>query len=139
VALFAADAHIGTWQLNLAKSKYSPGPAPKSLTVTMEQDGEKVRQIVKGIDGEGKPIDLTASRLLDGKDGPAIGTLYGADTLAVKRINDHTTEAVYKKDGKVLVTSRSVVSKDGKTRTVTAKGVNASGAKVNNVAVYDRK
>ena len=25
---------IGTWKLNVAKSKYSPGPAPKSATVT---------------------------------------------------------------------------------------------------------
>ena len=138
-ALFAADAHIGTWELNLAKSKFSPGPGPKSLTVTLEQDGEKIRQVVKGVDGEGKPVDLSSSRLLDGKDSPAVGTLYGADTVAVKRVNDHTTEAVYKKEGKVLVTSRSAVSKDGKTRTVTAKGVNAKGEKVNNVSVYDRK
>ena len=26
----AADPVIGTWQLNVAKSKFSPGPAPKS-------------------------------------------------------------------------------------------------------------
>ena len=30
--LFAADASLGTWKLNVAKSKYSPGPAPKSAT-----------------------------------------------------------------------------------------------------------
>ena len=30
---------IGTWKLNLEKSKYSPGPAPKSGTTTFEVAG----------------------------------------------------------------------------------------------------
>ena len=33
VATATADEHSGTWKLNPAKSKYSPGPAPKNLEV----------------------------------------------------------------------------------------------------------
>ena len=39
-----ANLRIGTWHLNVAKSTYSPGPAPKSQVLTIEAAGagEKV-------------------------------------------------------------------------------------------------
>jgi len=39
----------------------------------------------------------------------------------------------------VVQTATSVVSKDGKTRTITATGVDAQGQKIKNVSVYDKK
>jgi hypothetical protein len=36
VATATADEHSGTWKFNPAKSKYSPGPAPKNLTETIQ-------------------------------------------------------------------------------------------------------
>ena len=33
---------IGTWKLNPAKSKFTPGPGPKSLTVKIEPAGKGV-------------------------------------------------------------------------------------------------
>ena len=38
--VIAADNNVGTWQLNLAKSNYSPGPAPKSQTLKIEAWGD---------------------------------------------------------------------------------------------------
>ena len=35
----AKDPFVGTWTMNPAKSKYSPGPAPKSATSTYEAAG----------------------------------------------------------------------------------------------------
>jgi len=40
VAASPADPHVGTWKLNVAKSKYSPGPAPKEVTMKIEAKGE---------------------------------------------------------------------------------------------------
>jgi len=57
----ATDPASGTWELNLAKSKFSPGPPPKSLTRTFEVTGADVKYTMKGIDAEGKPI-LARSR-----------------------------------------------------------------------------
>jgi len=57
----------------------------------------------------------------------------------MKKINDRTIELVGKKDGKVMLTTRSVVSKDGKTRTTTQIGKNAKGQDVHNITVYDRQ
>jgi hypothetical protein len=66
-ALYSADnPFVGTWKLNKVKSKYSPGPAPKELTVKFDMEGEKVRRKAFGIDGEGKPIAQ------GGKDGDAL-------------------------------------------------------------------
>jgi hypothetical protein len=36
----SADPFVGTWRLNVAKSKYTPGPIPKSVTSTYEPAGK---------------------------------------------------------------------------------------------------
>ena len=75
----------------------------------------------------------------DGKDSPVTGNSPDSDTVARTRLNATTVQTVSKKGGKVTVTQTSAVSSDGKTRTVTTKGVNASGQEVNNVAVYEKQ
>jgi hypothetical protein len=40
VGLTQSNPLIGTWKLNLAKSKFSPGPPPKSQTLTFEGRGK---------------------------------------------------------------------------------------------------
>jgi hypothetical protein len=65
--------------------------------------------------------------------------MLGADTISMKKIDDYTVESVSKKGGKPLITTKSVVSKDGKTRTSTQKGTNAKGQDVNNTIVYDKQ
>jgi hypothetical protein len=134
----AADALLGTWELNLAKSKYSPGPAPKSQTRTYEAVGEAVKYTAKGVDAEGKPtlVEYTAS--YDGKDYPITGSP-DADTISLKRIDDHTSEATQKKAGKVVLTVKRVISTDGKVLTTTASGTNSKGQAFKNVVVFDRK
>jgi hypothetical protein len=53
----------------------------------------------------------------DGKDYPNTGDPDAAGTLAVKLIDDRTFEFTTKKQGKVVVTQKSVISNDGKTLT----------------------
>jgi len=134
----AADNQVGIWKLNVAKSKYSPGPAPKDGTLTIESEPNGLKITIHGTDVESKPIHMEFSPKYDGKDYPSTG-LPGADTISMKKIDDYSVETVSKKGGKALVTTRSVVSKDGKTRTTTQKGTNAKGEKVNNIIVYDKQ
>src|SRR5215475_6618363 len=94
------DPFIGTWKLNLAKSKFSPGPPPKSQTVTYEAIGQGVKITVKGTDAEGKPIDIQSTANYDGKDYPVTGDP-NVDMIALKRIDQHTVEFARKKGGKV--------------------------------------
>lgn len=133
----AADMFSGSWKLNVAKSKYDPGPPPKESVTKIEAVPGGLKFTVDGVDAQGKPTHFEWTTKFDGKDNPVKGDP-NRDTAALKKIDDHTFEVVNKKDGKVTTTNRSVVSKDGKTRTVTATGTNAKGQKVNNVSVYEK-
>ena len=133
------DPWIGTWKLNTAKSKYDPGPAPRSSTLTMTAANGAIKQTVETIPASSflpSRSELTAK--FDGQDAPVKGNP-NADTSAYKRIDGRTYEVISKLGGKVTLTSRVVISADGKTRTVTQTGVNAQGQKVNNILVYDRQ
>jgi hypothetical protein len=138
VATAGADQLSGTWSMNAEKSMYSPGPPPKSLTVVIESDENNYKVDVSGTDGDGKPIHVQYSAKFDGKDYPATG-IANADTVSVKRTDANTVETLQKKDGKVVMTVRTKVSADGKSRTSTWRGKNAEGKDVHNVVVFDKK
>jgi hypothetical protein len=137
-ATAAADQASGTWKMNPEKSKYSPGPMPKNLTVVVECDDANYKIDATGTDGDGKPMHVQYSAKFDGKDYPATGVV-NADSVSVKRIDANTIETVQKKDGKVMMTITSRVSKDGKTRTSTWHGKNAEGKDVHNVVMFDKQ
>jgi len=137
--VFAADNNVGTWKLNLAKSKYSPGPAPKSQTLKIEawgDDGVKYR--ADGVGADGKPTHAEFQAKYDGKDYAFTGNP-DADTLAYKRIDANTLEATLKMKGKPTITAKATVSKDGKTRTVTQMGKNAQGQSIDITSVYEKQ
>jgi hypothetical protein len=138
IAASAADQHSGTWKMNPAKSKYNPGPAAKSITLTVEADEDGVKSRSEGIGGDGNAIHVEYDAKFDGKDYPITGAP-NADTISVKRIDAHTIQSTAKKGGEVVMTVTSTISKDGKTRTSTFKGKDAQGRDVNNVVVYDKQ
>ena len=138
IAAAADDPQSGTWKMNAAKSKYSPGPGPKSLTVKVEADANQVKINADGINDDGTEIHVAYTAKFDGKDYPATG-MPNADTVSVTRLKDGAIESVQKKAGQVTMTITSVVSKDGKTRTSTWKGKDAQGRDVNNVVVLDKQ
>ena len=138
VATATADQLSGTWKMNPEKSKYSPGPAPKDLTVVVESDESNYKLEASGTDGDGKPTHVQYSAKFDGKDYPATG-IANADAVSLKRIDANTIETQQKKGGKVVMTITTKVSKDGKTRTSTWHGKNAEGKDVHNVVVFDKQ
>ena len=134
------DPAVGTWTLNVAKSKYDPGPAPKSNTVTIEAAGQGSKVTAKGVDAAGAPTGTQYTATYDGKDSPVMLTgSQDYDAIALTRVNATTVEGSRKKGGKVVQSYRREVSKDGKTMTITTKGTNAKGQQVNNVVVFDKK
>ena len=75
--------------------------------------------------------------MFDGKDYPVTGNA-NADMQAFTKIDSHSYQIVGKKGGKVTITSKVVVSPDGKTRTTTQTGTDAQGRTVNNTIVYEK-
>jgi hypothetical protein len=138
VTVTVADQHSGTWKMNPAKSKYSPGPAAKNITLKVESDEKGVKIDSEGTDGEGNPTHVQYDAKLDGKDYPVTGIPYG-DMVVVKRIDANTIQTTIKKGDQVVMTVTSKVSADGKTRTSTFHGKDAQGHAVHNVVVYDKQ
>jgi len=136
--LVAADPTVGTWKLNTAKSKYRPGPEPTSATIKYEETADGIKRMGESVDADGNKTTFEYTAKYDGKDYPVTGS-DTIDMIALKRINDRTTEATLKKSGKVVSTARRVVSKDGKMLTLTITGTNAKGQKMKNIAVYDKQ
>jgi hypothetical protein len=140
-ALAQSNPFVGTWKLNTAKSKFGLGPGPQNLTQTYEAQGDGVKVSTEGTAADGSSIGWSYTASYDGKDNPIIGTGVpdGADTIAIKRINEHTTSSSLKKGGAVVRTARAVVSKDGKVLTITAKGKNDQGLPRSNILVFDKQ
>jgi len=133
---FAADPQMGTWMLNEAKSKITPGTL-KFTTVTFKSMFGQVKVTGDGVDANGKPMHVEWSGKFDGKDYPVTGDPNG-DTRSYRRVNDRTLEVTIKKNGKVTVTARTVVSADGKSRTASVSGTTPKGKRFKNTAVYDK-
>jgi hypothetical protein len=134
---FAANANMGTWKLNEAKSTFSPG-APKNTTVVYEAAGDSVKVTVDGIDGDGKPLHNVWTGKFDGKDYALSGSPT-SDMRAYKEVDDRTLTFTETKGGKVTTTGRIAVSADGKSRTVTTSTTNPQGQKVGATATYDKQ
>jgi hypothetical protein len=136
-----SDPFIGTWKQDMAKSKYSPGPAPKSRTETVETQVAGVKYTSEGTAADGGHFAWSFTTNYDGKDTAISGTGVpaGADTIAVQRINPSTATLTFKKAGKVVLSGRQAVSKDAKVMTITAKGTNADGQPTNNVLVLEKQ
>jgi hypothetical protein len=134
---FAQNAQMGTWKLNEAKSKLSPG-APKNTTVTYEAAGDQVKVTIDGVDNDGKPTHNEWTGKFDGKDYPVSGDP-NSDKRSYTKIDDRTLGFNDRKVGKSTISGRIAVSEDGKTRTVTTSGTDLKGEKITSVAVYDKQ
>jgi hypothetical protein len=134
---FAADPQMGTWKLNEAKSKITPGTMKNTHVVYSSMLGQ-VKIKSDGMDPSGKPIHVEWSGKFDGKDYPVSGDP-NSDTRSYTKVNERTLTTANKKNGKVMVTGQIVVSADGKSRTVTLNGTTPKGKKFKNVAVYDKQ
>jgi len=134
----ATDPLIGTWELNVAKSKFDPGPGPKNETRTYVMAGQDIKATSKGVDASGKPSAGEWTINYDGQDRPLTGNP-DADTLSLKRVDDHTVAFTQKKAGKVVITGTRTISADGKVMTITTKGTNSKGQPINNMLVFDKR
>jgi hypothetical protein len=134
----STDPLLGTWELNVAKSKFSPGPAPKSETRTYVVAGQDIKASSKGVDGAGKATAQQWIVNYDGKDRLQTGNP-DADSLSLKRIDAFTAEFTQSRGGKVVMTGTRTISQDGKVMTITTKGTNAQGQTINDVAVFEKR
>jgi hypothetical protein len=137
VVCHAQDVQMGTWKLNESKSKIAPGGA-KNHTVVYEPAGDMIKITVDGTNSDGSAAHNEWTGSFDNKDYPVTGDPT-SDARSYRRQGARTLLFNIKKDGKVMVTGRVVVSANGKMRTVTTTGTDSTGKKFKSIAVYDKQ
>jgi hypothetical protein len=140
LALAQTDPFVGTWKLNIAKSKFVNTPARKSETriVVSTPTGMKVDVDRTYADGTNQQFEYTSN--LDGKSYPITGNApYDADSISMTLGGSNTLTIKLTRGGKEVGSGTAVVSADGKTLTLTSKGTDAKGKSSSSVAVYDKQ
>ena len=133
----AAEDHVlGTWVLNLAKSKFRPGPPPKSQTRIYEAHRDGLKTTIKTVYADGRSSTIEYVANYDSVEYPVTGAP-DSDAIALKKIDANTAESTLWHAGKEMANARRVISEDGKTMTITYRGM-WDGDQSNNVVVYDR-
>lgn len=134
-----AGWETGTWKLNLAQSKFNPGPPPRSETRTWQDHGGGVQTFTAGgVDAQGRPFSYAWTFKYDGTEYPTgLGT--GFTALALKRVDASTVEFTQKVNGKVIGPVTRTLSKDGKSLMYRGKGLNLQGQATNDVMVFDKQ
>src|ERR1700736_6009651 len=135
-ACFAANAHVGTWKVNDAKSKFAPGMG-KTNTVQYAEKKDQLEVTVNGVDKDGKPTHGVWMGKTDGKAYKVKGNL-AWDAMAYKTVNDHTSDITAMKGGKMSWNGKSTIAADGKSRTLNMSGTGADGKKFK-AKIVDRK
>jgi hypothetical protein len=131
------DKWIGTWKLNLLKSKFQSGPLPKNRTLVLQEISGGFKATSDLLDDIGiVHIEFTVK--YDGKDVSVQGGAPGS-TISATRTDAFNFATVQKTNGQVTVSTHYVVSRDGKLLTASTSGADEAGGRFTNVAVYDKQ
>ena len=133
------DPFLGNWKMDPAKSKFDPGPAPKSETRTFEATSDgNTKSTVQTTSASGATATRNATYKDDGKSYPVQGST-NYDSIKVVRVSPLQVKTTLMRGGKTIGDLIGVVSKDGKVLTMTYTFTTPSGAKERDVFVYDRQ
>jgi hypothetical protein len=130
------DMLLGSWHLDLVKSRYIPGPPPRSETRTYVRDKEGLKGTIHRRRDDGREEVIVYRADFD-HEFPVMGA-EGYDTVRLKRIDARTAEAVLSHAGRVFGTARRVVSEDGRTMTITFRQEDR-GHLESNTAIYRKQ
>jgi len=131
---------VGTWKVDVAKSRYQPGPGPKSEILRFEQVGEGFKVSLDGVNEQG-PYHSEGTGKFDGIDVPVVAApaRQARFTYAFSRIDDHTWDIVIKVNGERRILVRNVVADDGKTMRGVSTAVTNQGQTTSQVVIYEKQ
>jgi len=134
-----SDPFLGNWKMDAAKSKFDPGPAPKSEVRAFEATSDgNTKSTVQTTTASGTAATRIATYKYDGKSYPVQGSA-NYDSIAVMRVSASQMKTTLMRGGKTIGDISSSVSKDGKVLTMTYTFTTPSGVKEHDVFVYDRQ
>jgi hypothetical protein len=132
------DPLVGTWTLNVQRSKFRPGVPPQSMTMTFEEtpQGLHALSVVVLRDGTSSRNEYTAA--YDGRDYPITGVAQ-VETVSMRQVDALTSERIDKRAGQRVQSYTRQVYADGHTLLVTQKGPDATGSIVDHVMIFEKK
>ena len=134
--LIAADPRVGTWKMNLEKSKVPDPAAWKSRVMIVEATGPETFNVTfEDTRADGTVARRTDVLSFDGKKNPTAG----GRVRVSRRIDDHHAIDVFEKDGKEVERLEEVISADGKTMTDHLKGITTNGQPLDQIRVWDKQ
>ena len=133
-----SDPFVGKWLLSLEKSKYNPGPPPRSASLNIQGEGQNRKATLAGIDAAGNSFTQVYMFIHDSQPHPVTGNPLG-DAAVYTPVDENTVGWSVTKDGQIVQTGRDTVSRDGRTFTITSVRSDASGRPIGNVAVFDKQ
>ena len=137
-SLAQSSSLIGTWKINLEKSKFTPGAAPRSQINTYQQDGQNIRGTVQTIDAQGNATTAVLMHIYDGQPHPLAGNP-NYDARSYTRVDANTLISASMKAGKLVQVATIVISPDGKTFTTTSTGIQLNGLMGTNILLSDKQ
>jgi hypothetical protein len=136
------DPSIGTWKLNVAKSKFTPGPPIQGDTRSYEvNEAGWLFVTTETIQPDGTRTGVRFAAKFDGKAYPQIGRFAPTVTMITYEPVDRRTLKYTQRDtsGKIVSTNTRTVSADGKTMIIDQRTTNASGQPVVNIELFERQ
>lgn len=141
--LWAEDLSVGTWKLNIAKSKFAPSTeaAVKEEMAIIREVGDQWEIAFTGKRVDGSSISLKATRP---RQGGVVKFLTGGSEGDNEQSFDTVVEPgdwyhTSLQNGKQVAVIHGIVSKDGKTMRQITKGIDEKGKPYEDIEVYDRQ
>ena len=125
----------GVWRLILAKSDIPP--VTKSQILTIETDGFNVTMREELINDKDEVLIISLSGTFDGRDNNVEGTPF-ADTVSYRLLSSNSIEGIAKKDDKVCVKEKAVMSEDRNSINVTYISYDQNGNTIRNFGYFER-
>jgi hypothetical protein len=138
VAAGHTDPFAGTWKLNVEKSTYLPGTCPRQMTIVMEAAGEGVNYRSETVYENGTVARAQYTADYSGKEATVYGNAGLLLPVSLKKLDDKTVMASYKRGFQVIATSRRTVSEDGRVLIITTTSTDATGKTVTTIGLYDK-
>jgi hypothetical protein len=125
------DPFIGTWKLNVSKSKFEPPPAPTSETVTIGADGKVTVQTMTS-DG----AEEWSYTYMQDQESPITGMTEGS-SVKEHRAGD-TVEHSWKARGGNY-TGKGTLTKNGTVMTYVFDGTRPDGKHEHDVMIFEKQ
>ena len=127
---------FGTWSLNLSKSRYTPGPPPKSQTRTYEPHPDGIKVTIRIAEAKGSNSTIQYIAKSDSVEYPVTGSS-DYDMISLRRIDARRAEATLSHAGKVFGIAQRTISEDGRTLTIRFEQGDSAHTR-SYIAVYEK-